>query len=280
MSCDNLQGNGDRTRQVVSWSCARRPDGESTRRRASRTRWWTGSRRRPPTTTATRSRSASGSTTPGRSSASRSRSGCWRTTFTLGRPPYEDAGVQVVERRRAVRADEAAAAQREPPGALLLRLPRRLPARPRGRPGPALPRPSCAATWTDEGTPTLAPVPGVDLDDYKATLIERFSNPEVRDTVARLCAESSDRIPKWLLPVVRHNLASDGEIERSAADRRQLGALRRRHRRAGRADRGRRPAQGPRQRANARERRVPRGPRAVRRPRPTTSASSRPTTRR
>ncbi len=102
-----------------------------------------------------------------------------------------------------------------------------------------------------EGTPTLAPVPGVDLDDYKATLIERFSNPEVRDTVARLCAESSDRIPKWLLPVVRHNLDSDGEIERSAADRRQLGALRRGHRRAGRADRGRRPAQGPRHRQRA-----------------------------
>jgi len=68
-----------------------------------------------------------------------------------------------------------------------------------------------------EGTPTLAPVPGVDLEDYKATLIERFSNPEVRDTVARLCAESSDRIPKWLLPVIRHNLAHDGEIGRSAA---------------------------------------------------------------
>jgi mannitol 2-dehydrogenase len=39
----------------------------------------------------------------------------------------------------------------------------------------------------------------------------------VRDTVARLCAESSDRIPKWLLPVIRHNLASGGEIHRSAA---------------------------------------------------------------
>ena len=49
-------------------------------------------------------------------------------------------------------------------------------------------------------------MPGVDLREYKHTLIERFSNPEVRDTIARLCAESSDRIPKWLLPVVRRNL--------------------------------------------------------------------------
>jgi mannitol 2-dehydrogenase len=68
-----------------------------------------------------------------------------------------------------------------------------------------------------EATPTLAPVPGVDLDGYKHTLIERFSNPQVRDTIARLCAESSDRIPKWLLPVVRSQLAAGGEIRRSAA---------------------------------------------------------------
>jgi mannitol 2-dehydrogenase len=59
-------------------------------------------------------------------------------------------------------------------------------------------------------------VPGVDLDEYKHTLIERFSNPHVRDTLARLCAESSDRIPKWLLPVVRRNLASGGEVHRAA----------------------------------------------------------------
>ncbi|WP_110598580.1 mannitol dehydrogenase family protein [Salinicola lusitanus] len=68
-----------------------------------------------------------------------------------------------------------------------------------------------------EGTPTLRPVPGVDLDDYKRTLIARFANPEIKDTLARLCAESSDRIPKWLLPVIREQLAQGGEIHRSAA---------------------------------------------------------------
>lgn len=70
---------------------------------------------------------------------------------------------------------------------------------------------------TLEATPTLLPVPGVDLDAYRRTLIERFSNPEVRDTLARLCAESSDRIPKFLLPVVRAQLRSGGDISRSAA---------------------------------------------------------------
>jgi mannitol 2-dehydrogenase len=68
-----------------------------------------------------------------------------------------------------------------------------------------------------EAAPTLAPVPGVDLDSYKHTLIARFSNAHVRDTIARLCAQSSDRIPKWLLPVVRQQLAAGGEIRRSAA---------------------------------------------------------------
>ena len=68
-----------------------------------------------------------------------------------------------------------------------------------------------------EATPTLSPVPGIDLDAYKLQLIERFSNAAVRDTVARLCAESSDRIPKWLLPVIRENLAADRDVTLSAA---------------------------------------------------------------
>ena len=60
-------------------------------------------------------------------------------------------------------------------------------------------------------------MPGVDLDAYRRQLIERFANPEVRDTLARLCAESSDRIPKWLVPVIREQpRAPGGEIERSA----------------------------------------------------------------
>ncbi len=69
----------------------------------------------------------------------------------------------------------------------------------------------------DEATPTLSPVPGIDLVAYQHELIERFSNGNVRDTVARLCAESSDRIPKWLLPVIRENLAAGRDVTLSAA---------------------------------------------------------------
>ncbi len=66
-----------------------------------------------------------------------------------------------------------------------------------------------------EAAPTLHQVPG--LTEFKDELIPRFANAHVRDTVARLCAESSDRIPKWLLPVVRDNLGSGGPVRLSAA---------------------------------------------------------------
>jgi mannitol 2-dehydrogenase len=69
----------------------------------------------------------------------------------------------------------------------------------------------------EEALPTLLPVKGIDLEVYMCTLIRRYANPEVKDTLARLCAESSDRIPKWLLPVVRQQLAKGGEIRRAAA---------------------------------------------------------------
>ena len=73
------------------------------------------------------------------------------------------------------------------------------------------------AYMDSEATPTLKPVPGIDLPDYKRTLIERFANPGVRDTIARLCADSSDRIPKWLLQVIRANLDSGAPIRLSSA---------------------------------------------------------------
>jgi mannitol 2-dehydrogenase len=73
------------------------------------------------------------------------------------------------------------------------------------------------AYFDSEAVPTLRPVPGIDLCAYTRGLIERFGNPGVRDTVARLCAYSSDRIPKWLLPVIRDNLRTGGPIRLASA---------------------------------------------------------------
>jgi mannitol 2-dehydrogenase len=137
-------------------------------------------------------------------------------SFALGRPPYEDAGVQVVDdvepyelmKLRLLNASHQALCYF---GYLA---------------GYRLVHEVCQdrdfadfllAYMDREGAPTLLPVAGIDLDAYKHELIERFANPQVRDTVARLCAESSDRIPKWLLPVIRENLRTGGEIELSVA---------------------------------------------------------------
>jgi mannitol 2-dehydrogenase len=58
------------------------------------------------------------------------------------------------------------------------------------------------AYMDDEATSTLDPVPGIDLDAYKDQLMRRFASPYVRDTLARIITDASDRIPKFLIPVV------------------------------------------------------------------------------
>lgn len=63
-----------------------------------------------------------------------------------------------------------------------------------------------------EATPTLPPVPGIDLEDYRQTLLTRFANPNVGDSLARNCTDGSDRITKFVLPVIRHQLAHGGDI--------------------------------------------------------------------
>ncbi len=137
-------------------------------------------------------------------------------SFTLGRPPYDQVGVQLVDevhpyelmKLRLLNASHQALcyfgylagyrlaheAAQDPDFARFLLDYMRL-----------------------EAVPTLDPVPGVDLPAYQRELVERFSNPEVRDTLARLATDGSDRIPKFLLPVIRIQLAAGGPMERSAA---------------------------------------------------------------
>ena len=62
----------------------------------------------------------------------------------------------------------------------------------------------------------MAPVPGLDVDDYIEVLIDRFSNPHIRDQIARLCQDGSGKFPKFLLPTVRTQLDADGPIDLAA----------------------------------------------------------------
>ena len=115
-------------------------------------------------------------------------------TFVAGRPAWQDAGVQLVPevepyelmKLRLLNAGHQAvayfghlmgyryvheAAQDPVFAGYLLRYMRR------------------------EGMPTLPAVPGIDLTAYTDSLIERFGNAEVRDTVARLAAEAPTASP-------------------------------------------------------------------------------------
>jgi mannitol 2-dehydrogenase len=66
----------------------------------------------------------------------------------------------------------------------------------------------------EEITPVLQAVPGVDLDEYKQTLVERFANPTVRDQATRICLDGSAKIPKFILPTIREQLARGGSVRR------------------------------------------------------------------
>ncbi len=70
--------------------------------------------------------------------------------------------------------------------------------------------------YAEEVRPTLPAVEGVDVTAYRDELIARFANPYVGDSLERICAYSSDRIPKFVLPAVHENLAS-GRAVRFAA---------------------------------------------------------------
>jgi mannitol 2-dehydrogenase len=52
----------------------------------------------------------------------------------------------------------------------------------------------------DEIAPILPAVPGVNLEEYQATLIRRFSNESISDPLSRLCGRGSTKIPSYLLP--------------------------------------------------------------------------------
>jgi mannitol 2-dehydrogenase len=54
----------------------------------------------------------------------------------------------------------------------------------------------------EDVTPLLQPVPGIDLPDYKRTLIHRFGNPAIGDQVLRICLDGSSKMPKFILPSI------------------------------------------------------------------------------
>lgn len=63
-----------------------------------------------------------------------------------------------------------------------------------------------------EVSPLLPQVLGIDLEGYKATLIERFSNPAIQDQLSRIAIYGSSGMPKFVLPSIEEQLARKGPI--------------------------------------------------------------------
>jgi mannitol 2-dehydrogenase len=219
MSCDNLAGNGDITRRVVTTVAELRDRdfGDWVRREVQFPNSMV-DRITPVTTDADRAEIWERFGLDDRWPVVCEPYTQWvlEDTFAAGRPPYEQVGVQLVAdvapyelmKLRLLNASHQALAYfARLVGYQLVHEAAQDP----------LIRAFLRGYMDHEATPTLSPVPGVDLGAYKRELIERFANPQVRDTVARLCAQGSDKVPKWLLPVIRAQLAAGGEIRRSAA---------------------------------------------------------------
>ena len=61
-----------------------------------------------------------------------------------------------------------------------------------------------------ETGPTVPPLPGIDLGAYQATIIDRFANPAIADTVERV---NTDAPLNYLLDPIRDRLAQGLDIE-------------------------------------------------------------------
>jgi mannitol 2-dehydrogenase len=64
--------------------------------------------------------------------------------------------------------------------------------------------------------PWLQSIPGMELNSYKATLLQRFKNTAIGDQLARLCLDGGSKIPGFLLPSMDANLKHKGTCHRLA----------------------------------------------------------------
>lgn len=65
-------------------------------------------------------------------------------------------------------------------------------------------------------TPQLASVPGIDLTEYKNTLVARFSNQAIADQLERVCSDGSSKFPKFTVPTINRLIADGQETKRAA----------------------------------------------------------------
>lgn len=208
MSCDNLPGNGEVTRNAVV-GLARLSDPSFADWIADNVAFPNGmvDRITPATGPRERDMAASfGLTDPVPVTCEPFRQWVLEDHFPMGRPPLEKVGVTLTDHVHAYEAmkirilNGGHAVIAYPGGLLDVEFVHEAMAHPL----------ICAfldKIETREIIPTVAPVPQTDLGQYYDVIRARFSNPEVADTVRRLCLDGSNRQPKFIVPAIRDNLA-------------------------------------------------------------------------
>lgn len=68
----------------------------------------------------------------------------------------------------------------------------------------------------EEVTPTLTIPPGADVEEYKDSLIIRFSNPELKHRTWQIAMDGSQKLPQRLLGTIRDRLAAGRSFDRLA----------------------------------------------------------------
>jgi len=67
-----------------------------------------------------------------------------------------------------------------------------------------------------EVTPILGDLEGINLKNYKQSLLERFGNRNIKDQIDRICSETSAKFPIFILPTVNAQLEKNGPIKLAA----------------------------------------------------------------
>lgn len=66
----------------------------------------------------------------------------------------------------------------------------------------------------EEVKPLLPDIPGVDIDQYCSTLMERFSNPTIMDQIPRVALNASGKIPQFIMPSIAEQIRLTGPFRR------------------------------------------------------------------
>jgi mannitol 2-dehydrogenase len=205
LSCDNIPGNGQVTRNAVV-ALARRVDGDLADWVETQVAFPNSmvDRIAPVTTEADRSRLRAEFGIEDRWPVFCEEFRQWvvEDHFPAGRPALERVGVQFVEdvtpfelmKIRILNGGHAAIAYAA--GLLEIEFVHEAIANP-------LIRSFLDKVEREEIIPTLAPVPGIDLPEYAQRVVRRFANPRIADAIQRLCQDGSNRQPKFILPTAR-----------------------------------------------------------------------------